>query len=100
MTDIGDLVIQMESVLRKYDQKDVYCAVLTFTVNMIYAIEDKVLRVRFEREYIKALGFLSAVEEQFRPTTVADPSDRSNELAGAMLRHIFRSIELGLSIPD
>jgi len=100
MTAIGDPVIQMQAMLGEYDKNDVCCAVLTFTVNMIHAIEDKALRVRFEREYIKALGFLSAVEEQFRPTTVNAPSDHSDELAGVMMRHIFRSIELGLSIPD
>jgi hypothetical protein len=60
MTDVGDLVIRMQSMLREYDRKDVYCALLTFTVNMIHAIDDKALRARFEREYIKALGFLSA----------------------------------------
>jgi hypothetical protein len=89
----------MQGMLGDYDQKDVYCAVLTVTVNMFHAIDDKALRERFERDYIKALGFLSAVEEQFQPITVA-PSDPSDELVGTMIRHIFRSIELGLAIPD
>jgi hypothetical protein len=99
MSDVGDLVVQMQSMLREYDRKDVYCALLTCTVNMIHAIEDKALRARFEREYIKALRFLSAAEEQFRATTDT-PSNRGDELVGTMMRHIFRSIELALSSPD
>ena len=41
MTDVSDLVIQIEGMLGESDPKDVYCAVLTVTVNMIHAIGDK-----------------------------------------------------------
>jgi hypothetical protein len=99
MTDVGDLAIRMQSMLREYDRKDVYCALLTVTVNMIHAIDDKALRERFEREYIKALAFLSAAEEQFRPASRDASLDRGNELVSTMMRHIFRSIELELSNP-
>ena len=98
MTDVGDLVQQLQKICREYDRADVCCAVLTLTVNMIHAIKDKALRQRFEQEYIKALGFLSAIEGQFQP--IAAPADPGDELVGKMMRHIFRSIELGLASPE
>src|SRR4051812_25828788 len=49
---------------RQHSREEILVVLLRVTVNAIHVNEDKELRERIEREYIKALGFLSAVEEQ------------------------------------
>lgn len=98
MTDVGELVQQLQKICRDHDRAHVCCAVLTLAVNMIHTINDKLHRQRFEQEYIKTLSFLSAAEEQLRPIT--GPADPGDELVGKMIRHVFRSIELGLASPE
>lgn len=65
---------------------------LTVTINAIHVIEDKDLRKKVEPEYIKALRFLSAVEEQYQVPCLDDPPDQAEAFVGAMMRHVaFRA---------
>ena len=58
-------VIEVENLISGYNQEDILCILMTTTVNAIHFIEDKIERRGIEEAYVKALRFLSAVEEQF-----------------------------------
>src|ERR1700686_3666956 len=71
--DLSSLVLEVEELTAGYSREDILCILLTVTVNAIHVVEEKRERKRVEQEYIKALRFQSAVEEQFQAETPDDP---------------------------
>jgi hypothetical protein len=84
----------------RYNNADALCILLTVTVNAIHVIEDKDERQRIEDAYIKALRFLSAVEEQFQPIDVSRPPNWVDACVGTMMHHVFRAIGLAQETPE
>jgi hypothetical protein len=96
----SDAVIEVENLLGGYGDEDVFCILMTTTINTIHAIEEKRERQRIEEEYIKAFRFLSAVEEQLQGEIVGEPPDWIEQCVAKMMRHVFRAIGLGIEIPE
>lgn len=85
----------VEDLIGGYSRDFIRRILLTVTVNAIHVEEYRAQRKRIEQEYIKALQFLSAVEEQFQPEDPTDPPDYVDECSANMMRHIFRAIRGG-----
>jgi len=98
--DCSSLVLEVEELIGGYRREDILRILLTVTVNAIHAVEEKGERKRIEEEYIKALRFLSAVEEQFQGEIVGEPPDWVEQCTAKMMRHVFRAIGLGVEIPE
>jgi hypothetical protein len=96
----SSLVEEVERMIGDSSREDILCVLMTVTVNAIHVIEDKVERKQIEEAYIKALRFLSAVEEQFQPEDIEQPPDWAERCVGEMMRHVFRAIGLGIKIPE
>ena len=94
------IVEEVEDLIGGYKREDILCVLLTVTVNAIHVIEDENVRKRIAREYIKALSFFSAVEEQFQPEDTTDPPDWGDECVSKMMHHVFHAIGLGLEVPE
>jgi len=92
--DRSSLVEQLEDMFHGCSREDILCILMTVTVNAIHVIEDRPLRKQIEEEYIKALRFLSAVEEQFQPEDINEPPDWAEQCVGKMMRHVFYAIGL------
>jgi hypothetical protein len=88
----SSVVIEVEELISGYTEEDVLCILMTATVNAIHVNEDGNERRRLEHEYIKALRFLSAVEEQFHAEIVGEIPDRIDVYVSTMMRHVFRAI--------
>jgi hypothetical protein len=99
-TTVAHWVLEVEDLIAGYSREDILCVLLTVTINAIHVIEEKAERKRIEEEYIKALRFLSAVEEQFQTETPDDPPDWVEQCTAKMMRHVFRAIGLGVEIPE
>ena len=70
-TEFEQTVEEVERLLakRQHSREEILGVLLKVTLNAIHVNEEKVLRERVEREYIKALGFLCAVERSnIKPT--------------------------------
>jgi hypothetical protein len=88
----ADAVIAVENLIGGYSREFILCVLLTVTVNAIHVVEDRAMRRRIEQEYIKALQFLSAVEEQFQPEDATDPPDWADQCGAKLMRHVFSAI--------
>jgi hypothetical protein len=93
--DYREIVEQVEDLIGGYKREDILCVLLTATVNAIHVIEDKTVRARIEREYLKALTFLSAVEEQFQPEDATASPDWGDGCVSKIMHHVFHAIGLG-----
>ncbi len=89
--EISECVLAVENLIGDHSREDTLCILLTVTVNAIHVVEIKDERKRVQEEYINALRFLSAVEEQFQPEDVGAPPDWVQQCAGKMLRHVIRA---------
>jgi hypothetical protein len=98
--DRSSLVLKVEELIGGYSREDILCILLTASVNAIHVYEEKGERKRIEEGYIKALRFLSAVEEQFQAETPDDPPDWVEQCTAKMMRHVFRAIGRGTEIPE
>jgi hypothetical protein len=97
---IAEQVLDVENLIGGHSREDVLCILLTVTVNAIHVVEITEERRDIEDQYIKALRFLSAVEEQFQPIDEGSPPDWVKECTGKMMRHVFRAIGAGYQIPE
>lgn len=88
----ADVVTAVEDLIGGYSREFILCVLLTVTVNAIHVVEDRTMRRRIEQEYMKALQFLSAVEEQFQPEDATDPPDWADQCVAKMVRHVFSAI--------
>jgi hypothetical protein len=90
-TKVHELVAQIEHICGN-PRPDLYCALLTVTVNLLQVVEDDEQRKRTQEAYINALKFLCAVEEQFQPEDKSRSRDPVNQLTAEMMRHVFDHI--------
>jgi hypothetical protein len=96
----SSMIEELEQMLGESSREDILCVLMTVTVNAIHVIENKVERKQVEEEYIKALRFLSAVEEQFQSEDIEQRPDWAERCVGKMMRHVFRAIGSGIEIPE
>jgi len=87
-----ECALMVENMIGGYSREFILYVLLTVTVNAIHVIDDRAIRRRTEQEYIKALQFLSAIEEQYQPEDVTDPPSWADECVAKMMRHVFRAI--------
>lgn len=96
-----ELVEDIERILSACTREESLCVLLTVTINAIHVIEDDALRPKVEVGYMKALRFLSAVEEQYQTPCQDDPLDEAKTFISAMMRHVaFRAKYLTGATPD
>jgi hypothetical protein len=68
--ELGSVVIDVENLIGGHSQKDNPYILMTANGNAMHFFEDKAEWNRIQEEYIRALCFLSAVEEEFHGETV------------------------------
>jgi hypothetical protein len=90
-TEFEQTVEEVERLLakRQHSREEILSVLLEVTRNAIHVIEDKELRERVERAYIKALGFLSAVEEQLQIYGSTKPPSHRDLFIDGMMREVF-----------
>jgi hypothetical protein len=95
-TTYKDAVMGIERLLtnQQLSREDILCVLLKVTVNAIHVIEDKRLREMAEREYVKALGFVSALEERKQIYPSNDPPSYHDVFVDTMMTEIVASLSV------
>jgi hypothetical protein len=62
----NELVEAIHEACSGYELPDILAALVTVTVDNIHLTEHATFRAKLEAAYIKALAYVSAVEEQFQ----------------------------------
>jgi hypothetical protein len=89
-----DAVNGTERLLDKLSREEILCVLIRVTVNAIHVIEDQPLRERVEREYIKALAFVSMLEERKQTLPIDEPAGNHDAFVDTVMREIIASLSV------
>ncbi len=93
---------RIQSVINDQELPEVLVALLTVTVNALHQTEGREFREKLEAAYIKALKYVSAVEEQLQASTslFEDAGDCEKLHLGEMYRKVMNRLFGGHHEPD